>query len=183
MKFSRIAIKNEKYQKNIKKFEFLDKLRQTFQNKGVKILWNIGKYLRSFDKIIIIFLKRKYDLERKDVKKMLIYHGNTEKLESPYLENLNYRANFGRGFYTSIDEEAAKYWAEEKSQHILAEKNNLKEQMKKYVNVYEFTETEDLKILDLSKLEEFDFAFLEKDKSNNEFKHDYDIIKGPVIIS
>ena len=37
-----------------------------------------------------------------------IYHGSTVIVEKPSLEILNYRTDFGKGFYTTTDIEQAK---------------------------------------------------------------------------
>ena len=37
-----------------------------------------------------------------------IYHGSTFIVEQPSLEILNYRTDFGKGFYTTADIEQAK---------------------------------------------------------------------------
>ena len=42
---------------------------------------------------------------------MRIYHGSTFRVEKPNLEILNYRTDFGKGFYTTTDIEQAKRWA------------------------------------------------------------------------
>ena len=39
---------------------------------------------------------------------MKLYHGSTVITEKPNLEILNYRTDFGRGFYTTTDIEPAK---------------------------------------------------------------------------
>lgn len=39
-----------------------------------------------------------------------IYHGSTFIVEKPSLEILNYRTDFGKGFYTTTDIEQAKRW-------------------------------------------------------------------------
>ena len=41
---------------------------------------------------------------------MRVYHGSTFVVEKPNLEVLNYRTDFGKGFYTTTDIEQAKRW-------------------------------------------------------------------------
>lgn len=51
-----------------------------------------------------------------------IYHGSTFIVEKPSLEILNYRTDFGKGFYTTTDIEQAKRWTKIKLQRIREEK-------------------------------------------------------------
>ena len=108
---------------------------------------------------------------------MKVYHGSISIIEKPNLEVLNYKTSSEKKFCTSIDKDTAEYWAEGKSREILEKDKNVI--LKKYINVYEFTENEKLNILDFNKLDEPD-KFIEKNKSN-EILHNYDIIKGPKI--
>ena len=41
---------------------------------------------------------------------MRVYQGSTFVVDKPNLEILNYRTDFGRGFYTTTDIEQAKRW-------------------------------------------------------------------------
>ena len=109
---------------------------------------------------------------------MKVYFGNTNILEKPHAELLK-RSNFGKGFYTSIDKDVAEYWAEVKKEN--EQEENEEKKLKKYINIYEFEESDDLRILDFSKMEKFDFEFLKRDKEDNQPMHNYDVIKGPVI--
>ena len=105
---------------------------------------------------------------------MKVYFGSTKIVEKPQTEMLKNRSNFGKGFYTSIDKDVAEYWAEviaDQNSQETEEKNNLK----KYLNVYEFEESED------SKMEKFDFGFIQRKENDEKIIHGYDIIKGPVI--
>ena len=110
---------------------------------------------------------------------MKLYYGSTFIVENPNIEVLDFKNNFGKGFYTSIDRDTAEYWAEVKRQRILEKDKNVT--LKKYINVYEFTEDEHLNILDLGKIDELDCKFFEKNKNGNGFLHNYDIVKGPEI--
>ena len=93
---------------------------------------------------------------------MKIYHGSTVIVEEPNIEVLNFRTSFGKGFYTSIDRDTAKYWAEAKRRRILGKGKNIT--LKKYINVYEFTENEKLNILNFDKLDELDYKFIARNK-------------------
>ena len=52
------------------------------------------------------------------MKKLRIYHGSTVIVENPSLEILNYRTDFGKGFYTTTDIEQPKRWTKIKKGRI-----------------------------------------------------------------
>ena len=106
---------------------------------------------------------------------MKIYHGSTNIVKKPNIENANDEISSRNGFCTSIDKETAKYWAQEKKQKMLSKDKTIN--LKKYINVYEFTENEKLKILDFDKVDEADYKSIGDEK----ILHDYDIVKGPEI--
>ena len=110
---------------------------------------------------------------------MKVYHGSTVIVEKPNVKMSNYETSFGKGFYTSVDKDIAEYWAVAKKQQLLGEDKNLI--LKKYVNVYEFIENENLNILDFNKVDELYHEFIEKNKRSNDILHDYDIVKGSEI--
>ena len=49
---------------------------------------------------------------------MKIYHGSTFIVKEPNLEILNYKTDFGKGFYTTTDFEQAKRWTEIKKRRL-----------------------------------------------------------------
>ncbi|MBQ9658830.1 MAG: DUF3990 domain-containing protein [Clostridia bacterium] len=49
---------------------------------------------------------------------MKIYHGSTFVVEKPSLEILNYKTDFGKGFYTTTDFEQAKRWTAIKKKRL-----------------------------------------------------------------
>ena len=108
---------------------------------------------------------------------MKIYHGSTFIVKNPNLEILNYRTDFGKGFYTTTDFEQAKRWTLIKKRRL--EENNFNE-LKTYVNIYEYTENEELKVLDFLGATEEWLDFIYKNRTSNKLLHDYDIVKGPV---
>ena len=110
---------------------------------------------------------------------MKLYHGSTVIVENPEIEEPNYNNNFEKGFYTFTDKDTAEYWAEEKKQKILDKNKTLA--IKKYINVYEFTEDEELNILDFDKVDESKYRFIRENEKNGESLHNYDIVKGPEI--
>ncbi len=108
---------------------------------------------------------------------MKLYHGSTVIVEEPNVEKSNYRTSFGKGFYTSIDKNIAKYWAEAKKQRIFGK--NKSTDLKKYINVYEFIENKGLNVLDFDKIDEPNCIFIARNKRSSELLHNYDIVKGP----
>lgn len=109
---------------------------------------------------------------------MKIYNGSTVIVERPSLEILNYRTDFGKGFYTTTDIEQAKRWTKIKKERIEEEKreNNIK----RYVNIYEYSENKKLKILNFLEATEEWLDFVYKNRKSKKLLHDYDIVKGPV---
>ena len=110
---------------------------------------------------------------------MKLYYGSTVIVKGPEIEEPNYKNSFGKGFFTSVDKDTAEYWAEVKKQRELEKDKTLT--IKKYINVYEFTENEKLNILDFEKVNESDYVFNEENKTNSENSQSYDIVKGPEI--
>lgn len=108
---------------------------------------------------------------------MKIYHGSTFIVKEPNLEILNYRTDFGKGFYTTTDFEQAKRWTLIKKRRFEEKNSN---ELKRYVNIYEYTENEKLKILDFLGATEEWLDFIYKNRTSNKLLHDYDIVKGPV---
>lgn len=109
---------------------------------------------------------------------MKIYHGSTVIVEKPSLEILNYRTDFGKGFYTTTDIEQAKRWTKIKKERIEEEKRE--SNIKRYVNIYEYSENKKLKILNFLEATEEWLDFVYKNRKSKRLLHDYDIVKGPV---
>lgn len=76
---------------------------------------------------------------------MKLYHGSTVIVEKPSLEILNHRTDFGKGFYTTTDINQAKKWTNVKKKRILEENKN--DNIKRYINIYEYIENVNLNIL------------------------------------
>ena len=109
---------------------------------------------------------------------MKLYHGSTIIVKKPDLTILNYKTDFGKGFYTTTDFEQAKKWTKIKKERLLKEKDNLT--IHQYVNVYEYTENNNLNILDFQEATEEWLKFVFKNRQSEELVHQYDIVKGPV---
>lgn len=109
---------------------------------------------------------------------MKLYHGSTFIVEKPNLEILNYRTDFGKGFYTTTDIKQAEKWVKIKIKRAtqIEEKKNVKG----YINIYEYTENENLNILDFENATEEWLKFIFKNRQSDELVHQYDIVKGPV---
>lgn len=107
-----------------------------------------------------------------------IYHGSTVIVKNPSLEILNYRTDFGKGFYTTTDIEQAKRWTKIKKGRMQEE--NKDEKIKRYINIYEYTENENLNILNFEEATEQWLKFVFKNRQSDELVHQYDIVIGPV---
>lgn len=105
---------------------------------------------------------------------MRIYHGSVEVVEAPEIRKPYRTLDYGAGFYATTSREQAEQWVRRR----LNEKDNVKG----YINVYEFDEShiKDLKCLcfDLPTEEWVDFVMM--NRMQNSFEHDYDIVYGPV---
>lgn len=107
-----------------------------------------------------------------------VYHGSTFIVEKPSLEILNYRTDFGKGFYMTTDMEQAKRWTKIKKGRL--EKEETYKDIHQYVNIYEYTENKDLNILNFEEATEEWLKFVFKNRQSNELVHQYDIVIGPV---
>lgn len=109
---------------------------------------------------------------------MRIYHGSTFRVEKPNLEILNYRTDFGKGFYTTTDMDQAKRWAKIKKGRL--ERTERNEELHQYINVYEYKEDKNLNILNFTEATEEWLKFVYKNRQSDELVHQYDIVIGPV---
>lgn len=107
-----------------------------------------------------------------------IYHGSTFIVEEPSIEILNYKTDFGKGFYTTTDFEQAKRWTKIKKERIEEEKKD--KNLKRYINIYEYTENRSLKILNFLEATEEWLDFVYENRKSQKLLHSYDIVKGPV---
>lgn len=109
---------------------------------------------------------------------MKIYHGSTFVVREPNLEILNYRTDFGKGFYTTTDIEQAKRWTTIKKRRI--EKENIDYKIYQYINIYEYAENSNLNILKFEEATENWLQFVFKNRQSEKLAHQYDIVIGPV---
>ena len=109
---------------------------------------------------------------------MKVYHGSTFIVEKPDLEIINNKTDFGKGFYTTTDIEQAKKWSRIKKKRL--EKENSSNEIKQYVNVYEFSKNDNLNILNFEEATEEWLKFVFKNRQSDELVHQYDIVIRPV---
>lgn len=104
-----------------------------------------------------------------------LYHGSNFIVTSPDLEILNYKTDFGKGFYTTTDIEQAKKWAT-----IKKKRSGNTDDVHRYVNVFEYEEDSNLSILNFEEATEEWLKFVYKNRQSDGLLHPYDIVKGPV---
>ena len=96
---------------------------------------------------------------------MILYHGNKEIVDYPEIRKARYNKNFYFGFYCTKYEKQAERWATRFGKDG-------------YINKYEYTLNDQLKILSFSKMTEkwLDFIIA----CRNGASHSYDIVEGPM---
>ncbi|MCI5600620.1 MAG: DUF3990 domain-containing protein [Hallerella porci] len=95
---------------------------------------------------------------------MLLYHGSDCKIEFPEIRKTKYSKDFSWGFYCTNNYEQACRWAERKL-------------INAFINVYEYSENQELKILKFSDMNDEWLNFIAKCRKG--ILHDYDIVEGP----
>ena len=96
---------------------------------------------------------------------MLLYHGSDCKIEFPEIRKTKYSKDFSWGFYCTNNYEQACRWAERKL-------------INAFINVYEYSENQELKILKFSDMNDEWLNFIAKCRKG--ILHDYDIVEGPM---
>lgn len=105
---------------------------------------------------------------------MKIYHGSIEIVGAPEIREPNRTLDYGTGFYATTSYEQAVSWVKRRlSERRLS---------KGFVNIYEFDKdsVENVKFLEFTALNENWLDFVMQNRTQKEFKHDYDIVYGPV---
>jgi len=104
---------------------------------------------------------------------MKLYHGSLTKVEKPQIILPTRTLDYGIGFYTTTAYEQAVKWVERK----LYDKHDVG-----FVNVYEWDETSKnrLNYLHFSEPNEEWVDFVHNNRTVRGFKHNYDIVYGPV---
>ena len=105
---------------------------------------------------------------------MKIYHGSIDKVIMPEIRQPRRTLDYGSGFYATTSYEQAERWVRRKMRENMADIG--------YVNVYEFDN------LSMQKLKTISFPtstedwvdFVMKNRMQEGFDHNYDIVYGPV---
>ena len=96
---------------------------------------------------------------------MILYHGSKQIVDYPEIRKARYNKDFYFGFYCTKYERQAERWATRFGKDG-------------YINKYEYTHNDQLKILSFSKMTEkwLDFIIA----CRNGASHGYDIVEGPM---
>ena len=105
---------------------------------------------------------------------MKIYHGSIDKVIMPEIRKPRRTLDYGSGFYATTSYEQAERWVRRKMRENMADIG--------YVNVYEFDN------LSMQKFKTISFPtptedwvdFVMKNRMQEGFDHNYDIVYGPV---
>lgn len=105
---------------------------------------------------------------------MKLYHGSLVVVNNPEIRETSHTLDYGRGFYTTTSYEQAEAWVKRKKDELKTDKG--------YVNVYEFNESalRKFKCLIFYKPTEEWVDFVMQNRTIKGFRHDYDIVYGPV---
>lgn len=109
---------------------------------------------------------------------MKVYHGSNSVVKNPNLNFSNIKSDFGKGFYTTTSYEQALKWTKIKKNRLI--KQGINDSIKKYINVYEYEEDNNLSILNFDDATEEWLKFVFLNRESEELSHGYDIVKGPV---
>lgn len=105
-----------------------------------------------------------------------LYHGSTVAVHEPKILTPTRTLDFGKGFYTTTDFNQAKKWA--------LNKKKIEKSENAVVSVFsvddDFLKKQDFKILNFNKADESWLDFIIANRSDINFTHNYDIIKGAV---
>lgn len=107
------------------------------------------------------------------MEKVIIYHGSPTIVSEPIIKATRFYKDFGWGFYcTNIKKQAIKWSIDKKSNKY---KNN-ELPSSGILNMYEYIENKDLKILRFPEMSNEWLDFISK--CRNGYQHDYDIVEG-----
>lgn len=102
-----------------------------------------------------------------------LYHGSLEIVKQPEIRKPNRTLDYGEGFYLTSSAEQAEAWVRRK----------LKGDIKLgYVNIYDYDENmeEAFETIAFKQPNEAWLDFVMSNRMDSNYKHDYDIVKGPV---
>lgn len=102
-----------------------------------------------------------------------LYHGSLEIVTSPEIREPNRTLDYGAGFYLTSSSGQAEAWVRRKLRG---------EFVCGYVNIYEYDETLEnkFKTLVFDNPDEAWLDFVMANRMDRDYRHDYDIVKGPV---
>lgn len=103
---------------------------------------------------------------------MKLYHGSLEIVENPKIIESNRALDFGNGLYTTTNLSQAERWVK-----LRMTNNNINIG---YINIYDYEPTKELKKKTFRSANEAWIDFVHKNRTDIHFKHDFDIVKGPV---
>lgn len=104
---------------------------------------------------------------------MILYHGSLEVVTTPEIREPNRTLDYGKGFYLTSSQDQAEKWVRSKLKGSLSHG---------FVNIYEYELSleSSLKVLDFPVASNDWVDFVIANRTNKDFAHDYDIVKGPV---
>lgn len=104
---------------------------------------------------------------------MELYHGSLEIVKSPEIRIPDRTLDYGMGFYLTSSFEQAAAWVRRKL---------YKRGPFGYVNVYDYDEATEstLNVLNFAQADENWLDFVMNNRMDRDFRHDFDIVKGPV---
>ena len=102
-----------------------------------------------------------------------LYHGSIEQVFEPEIREPNRTLDYGSGFYTTTSHKQAESWIRRKLNNI---------NPKGFVNVYEFDKSvmRELNCLVFNAPTEQWLDFVMKNRTQQGYTHNYDIVFGPV---
>ena len=105
---------------------------------------------------------------------MKLYHGSLEIVQKPEIRKANRTLDYGSGFYTTTSYEQAEAWVRRRMDEAKLDKG--------YVNIYKMPEVvpSTLKQLVFQSPTEEWVDFVMRNRMENGFVHEYDIVYGPV---
>ena len=106
------------------------------------------------------------------MKSLTLYHGSNHIFYKVDLSKSRNNRDFGRGFYLTTLQEQAETWAE--SMYIRYGGAG------KFVNIYEFKESNDLNIKRFDGLSDEWLEMIKENRTIGDIQHGYDVVYGPV---
>lgn len=104
---------------------------------------------------------------------MILYHGSLEIVMNPEIREPNRTLDYGKGFYLTSSYEQAEKWVKSK---LKGDKTH------GYVNAYQYDPSleSSLSVLDFPTASDEWVDFVMANRTDKNYTHDYDIVKGPV---